>query len=114
MFDFAGEMMDRDYDWSKFTKESLYGVPTPHDNSGSGVKSAMHWLHLARRYVDTPRVFMVIYTYCRYIHTYIEWCSTYVHLRMKHKYCIRTYIRIFMQLTVCDKFSIDVRTYIRM
>lgn len=44
----VGEMMDRDYDWSKFTKGSLYGVPTPHDNSGSGVKSALHWLHLAR------------------------------------------------------------------
>ena len=37
-------MMDRDYDWSKFTRESLYGVPTPHDNSGSQVRSALHWM----------------------------------------------------------------------
>ena len=40
--------MDRNYDWSKFTKSSLYGVPTPHDNSGGGVKNSMHWLHLAK------------------------------------------------------------------
>lgn len=40
----VGEMMDRDYDWSKFTRESLYGVPTPHDNSGSQVKSSLHWM----------------------------------------------------------------------
>lgn len=35
--------MDRQYDWSCFSRDSLYGVPTPHDNSGSGVKSALDW-----------------------------------------------------------------------
>ena len=40
----VGEMVDRNYDWSKFTKGSLYGVPTPHDNSGVEVRKAMHWL----------------------------------------------------------------------
>lgn len=40
----VGEMVDRDYDWSTFTRDSQYGVPTPHDNSGSGVRSAMKWI----------------------------------------------------------------------
>lgn len=44
-------MVDRDYDWSKFTKESLYGVPTPHDNSGTQVRDALHWLHLSQKWV---------------------------------------------------------------
>ena len=47
----VGEMMDRKYDWSKFTKESLYGVPTPHDNSGSEVRNALHWLTDAQKWV---------------------------------------------------------------
>lgn len=45
----VGEIVDRDYDWSKFTKESLYGVPTPHDNSGTQVRDALHWLHLSQK-----------------------------------------------------------------
>ena len=51
----VGEMVDRDYDWSKFTKESLYGVATPHDNSGRQVRDALHWLTQAQRlvYADT-------------------------------------------------------------
>ncbi len=36
-------MIDRGYDWSKFSKGSLYGVPTPHDNTGSGANLALHW-----------------------------------------------------------------------
>lgn len=49
----VGEMADRKYDWSKFTKDSLYGVPTPHDNTGSGVRNALHWLTLAQQSVAT-------------------------------------------------------------
>ena len=52
----VGELVDRNYDWSTFTKGSLYGVPTPHDNSGSQVRNALHWLHEAQRYVcASPR-----------------------------------------------------------
>ncbi|XP_003388337.1 PREDICTED: EF-hand domain-containing family member B-like [Amphimedon queenslandica] len=39
----VGEVIDRNYDWSRFTRGSLYGVPTPHDNSGSGVRTALKW-----------------------------------------------------------------------
>ena len=47
----VGEKVDRDYDWSKFKKTSLYGVETPHDNSGQQVNSALHWL---KRYITPP------------------------------------------------------------
>ena len=47
----VGEMVDRNYDWSTFTKHSLYGVSSPHDNSGGQVRDALHWLHLAQRSV---------------------------------------------------------------
>lgn len=52
----VGEMMDRNYDWSKFTQQSLYGVPTPHDNSGSQVRSALHWLTDAQSVKRAPIV----------------------------------------------------------
>ena len=45
----VGEMVDRKYDWSTFTRGSLYGVPTPHDNSGSGARNSLHWLTLAQQ-----------------------------------------------------------------
>ena len=37
-------MVDRNYDWSKFTRDMMYGVPTPHDNTGIEVRRAMHWI----------------------------------------------------------------------
>lgn len=40
----VGEMVDRNYDWSKFTRDMMYGVPTPHDNTGIEVRKAMHWI----------------------------------------------------------------------
>lgn len=44
-------MVDRDYNWSVFTKESLYGVPTPHDNSGCQARDSLHWMTLEQRLV---------------------------------------------------------------
>lgn len=68
-------MMDRDYDWSTFTKASLYGVPTPHDNSGTGVGNALHWLHIARRYVGTSDSSLLAFSHthaeCMYVCTYV-------------------------------------------
>jgi hypothetical protein len=37
----VGEMIDRNYDWSRFKKNSLYGVPTPHDNTGGSVRKSL-------------------------------------------------------------------------
>jgi hypothetical protein len=36
-------MIDRDYDWSVFSKGSKYGMETPHDNRGVLVSSALDW-----------------------------------------------------------------------
>lgn len=47
----AGETIDRNYDWSKFTKSSLYGAPTPNDPTGKQVKTSLHWLTQAQRSV---------------------------------------------------------------
>ena len=52
----VGEMVDRDYDWTVFTKDSLYGVPTPHDNSGSQARDSLHWLSLDQRLASTIHV----------------------------------------------------------
>jgi hypothetical protein len=52
----VGEMVDRDYDWTVFTKDSLYGVPTPHDNSGSQARDSLHWLSLDQSSKKTPIV----------------------------------------------------------
>ena len=40
----VGEAVDRDYDWSRYPKESLFGIPTPHDNDGKHVKNTLKWL----------------------------------------------------------------------
>lgn len=47
-----GEIVDRNYDWSKFTKDALYGMETPHDNRGVLVSSALDW----RNNVDGRKV----------------------------------------------------------
>eukprot|EP00118_Oscarella_pearsei_P004229 m.17710 g.17710 ORF g.17710 m.17710 type:complete len:550 (+) comp27541_c0_seq1:45-1694(+) len=41
----VGEMMDRKYDWTKISKDSSFGVPTPHDNDGIHVRKSLLWLH---------------------------------------------------------------------
>lgn len=38
-----GEQIDREYDWSKYSKTGLYGVDTPHDNSGTVVSNTLNW-----------------------------------------------------------------------
>ena len=47
-----GETMDRNYDWSKFTKSSLYGAPTPNDPTGKQVKNSLYWLTQAQKSVN--------------------------------------------------------------
>ncbi|XP_065834963.1 EF-hand domain-containing family member B-like [Oscarella lobularis] len=41
----VGEMVDREYNWTKVNKGSSFGVPTPHDNDGIDVKKSLQWLH---------------------------------------------------------------------
>ncbi|XP_070570083.1 EF-hand domain-containing family member B-like [Ptychodera flava] len=44
----VGEKKDRKYDWSRYAKDSRFGVPTPHDNDGRHVKKTLKWLHDAQ------------------------------------------------------------------
>ena len=39
----VGESVDRNYDWSKFKRDTKYGMETPHDNRGTLVSSALDW-----------------------------------------------------------------------
>ncbi|CAK8674005.1 unnamed protein product [Clavelina lepadiformis] len=41
----VGEMYDRKYDWSQFTRDSCYGVATPHSNEGKNTAKSLKWLH---------------------------------------------------------------------
>ena len=49
--DAVGEAVDRNYDWSKFTKSSLYGAPTPNDPTGKQVRNSLYWVTQAQRSV---------------------------------------------------------------
>ncbi|XP_030640934.1 EF-hand domain-containing family member B [Chanos chanos] len=40
---FAGERVDRKYDWTSYGKDSRFGVPTPHYNDGRNVSKSLHW-----------------------------------------------------------------------
>lgn len=41
----VGELPNRKYDWSKFPKESTFGLPTPHTNNGEPTKRSLKWIH---------------------------------------------------------------------
>lgn len=33
------------YDWSKYTRGTVYGVPTPHSNEGKNTSLSLKWIH---------------------------------------------------------------------
>lgn len=39
----VGEPPNRKYDWSKFPKDSAFGLPTPHSNEGEMTKKTLNW-----------------------------------------------------------------------
>uniref|UniRef100_A0A3Q3JB97 EF-hand domain-containing protein n=1 Tax=Monopterus albus TaxID=43700 RepID=A0A3Q3JB97_MONAL len=41
---FVGEQIDRKYDWSHYSKDSRFGIPTPHFNDGRNLGKTLHWL----------------------------------------------------------------------
>ena len=51
MLVFAGEMVDRKYDWSRISKESKFGIETPHNNDGIQVRKTLKWLHDTQQWV---------------------------------------------------------------
>ncbi|XP_038047870.1 EF-hand domain-containing family member B-like [Patiria miniata] len=40
----VGEAVDRNYDWSRYPKDSMFGIATPHDNDGKHVAKTLKWL----------------------------------------------------------------------
>lgn len=40
---FVGERVDRKYNWSRYGRESRFGVPTPHRNDGRNISRSLHW-----------------------------------------------------------------------
>uniref|UniRef100_A0A3B5ADA7 EF-hand domain family member B n=1 Tax=Stegastes partitus TaxID=144197 RepID=A0A3B5ADA7_9TELE len=42
---FVGERIDRKYDSSHYSKDSRFGVPTPHCNDGRNVSRTLHWFY---------------------------------------------------------------------
>ncbi|XDV39555.1 hypothetical protein PO909_008782 [Leuciscus waleckii] len=38
-----GERLDRKYNWSRYGRESRFGVPTPHHNDGRNISKSLHW-----------------------------------------------------------------------
>ncbi|XP_051722171.1 EF-hand domain-containing family member B isoform X1 [Ctenopharyngodon idella] len=40
---FVGERVDRKYNWSRYGRESRFGVPTPHHNDGRNISRSLHW-----------------------------------------------------------------------
>ncbi|XP_033101758.1 EF-hand domain-containing family member B-like isoform X2 [Anneissia japonica] len=40
----VGESVDRNYDWSRYPKNSTFGIPTPHENDGKHVYKSLKWL----------------------------------------------------------------------
>uniref|UniRef100_A0A673B6R1 EF-hand domain-containing protein n=1 Tax=Sphaeramia orbicularis TaxID=375764 RepID=A0A673B6R1_9TELE len=40
----VGERIDRKYDWTRYTKDSVFGVTTPHFNDGRNLAKSLQWL----------------------------------------------------------------------
>uniref|UniRef100_A0A8C9YGP1 EF-hand domain family, member B n=1 Tax=Sander lucioperca TaxID=283035 RepID=A0A8C9YGP1_SANLU len=41
---FIGERIDRKYDWNHYSKDSRFGILTPHFNDGRNLSKTLHWL----------------------------------------------------------------------
>lgn len=39
-----GERIDRKYDWNHYSKDSRFGILTPHFNDGRNLSKTLHWL----------------------------------------------------------------------
>uniref|UniRef100_A0A3Q4M8K3 EF-hand domain-containing family member B-like n=1 Tax=Neolamprologus brichardi TaxID=32507 RepID=A0A3Q4M8K3_NEOBR len=41
---FVGEQINRNYDWTRYSKDSRFGILTPHFNDGRNLGKTLHWL----------------------------------------------------------------------
>ncbi|XP_037640748.1 EF-hand domain-containing family member B [Sebastes umbrosus] len=53
---FVGERIDRKYDWSNNSKDSSFGIPTPHFHDGRDVGKTLHWVGETRKFTSPTTV----------------------------------------------------------
>ncbi|XP_054477768.1 EF-hand domain-containing family member B [Anoplopoma fimbria] len=49
---FVGERIDRKYDWSHYSKDSRFGILTPHFNDGRNLGKTLHWLGETKKFYN--------------------------------------------------------------
>ena len=52
----VGEQKTWNYKYPSYNKENIFGGPTPHDNTGKQVRTALHWLIDSKTEKATPVV----------------------------------------------------------
>ncbi|XP_049902222.1 EF-hand domain-containing family member B isoform X1 [Epinephelus moara] len=53
---FVGERIDRKYDWSHYSKDSRFGILTPHFNDGRNLSKSLHWLGETHKFYNPKAV----------------------------------------------------------
>nr|XP_046254821.1 EF-hand domain-containing family member B [Scatophagus argus] len=53
---FVGEQIDRKYDWSHYSKDSRFGILTPHFNDGRNVGKSLRWLGETQKFYNPKTV----------------------------------------------------------
>ncbi|XP_047455206.1 EF-hand domain-containing family member B [Mugil cephalus] len=53
---FVGEQIDRKYDWCHYSKDSRFGILTPHFNDGRNLGKTLHWQGETRKFYNPKTV----------------------------------------------------------
>ncbi|KAI3361356.1 hypothetical protein L3Q82_013534 [Scortum barcoo] len=53
---FVGERINRKYDWSRYSKDSRFGILTPHFNDGRNLGKSLRWLGETQRFYNPKTV----------------------------------------------------------
>ncbi|KAG8009806.1 EF-hand domain-containing family member B [Nibea albiflora] len=53
---FVGERIDRKYNWSRYSKDSRFGILTPHFNDGRNLGKTLHWLGESQKRGNTLNI----------------------------------------------------------
>ncbi|XP_020496091.1 EF-hand domain-containing family member B [Labrus bergylta] len=55
---FVGERIDRNYDWSRYSKDSRFGILTPHFKDGRDTCKTLRWLGESQKFYNPTTVWM--------------------------------------------------------
>ncbi|XP_067366805.1 EF-hand domain-containing family member B isoform X1 [Channa argus] len=53
---FVCEQVDRKYDWSRFSKESAFGIHTPHFNDGRNICKTLRWVGETQKFYNPKSI----------------------------------------------------------